>query len=103
MKGSSCRCGFKMISVRKRCPRCGKLMRPEEWPDEGRVLSHSSLGVVPNGLDKPYDLVLVGIDKGPRLLCWSPVPVKVDDPVKIEVRDGTYFCSPKQPSSHIRG
>jgi hypothetical protein len=78
-------------------------MRPEEWPDEGRVLSHASLGVVPNGLDKPYDLVLVGIDKGPKLLCWSSLPVKIEDLVKIEREDGSYFCSPVKRSSHVKG
>lgn len=103
MKGSSCRCGFKTISARKRCSRCRKLMKPEEWPDEGRVLSNARLGVVPNGLDKPYDLVLVGIDKGPKLLCWSSLPVKVEDLVKIDHEDERYFCSPKQPSSQVKG
>jgi uncharacterized OB-fold protein len=95
MKGLKCRCGFATISQRGVCPRCGKKMRQSEWPDEGRVLSFARLQTIPEGLADPYNLVLVAIEKGPKLICWTSGTLREDDPVTIVELKGKLFCSPK--------
>ena len=95
MKGSKCKCGFMTVAVKNRCPRCGKEMKPEEWPDEGVVLSYSKLGVMPQGLNVPMDLVLVEVPKGPKVICWTANKVKAGDELVIVEQDGQYFCRPK--------
>ncbi|MCU0852750.1 MAG: hypothetical protein MUC90_05810, partial [Thermoplasmata archaeon] len=96
MKGSKCRCGFATVSSRNVCPRCGRNMKAKEWPDEGYVLSFEKLQVIPEGLGEPYNLALVEIDKGPKLVCWTSKKLEVDDPVKIVEQGGKYFCSLKE-------
>lgn len=81
------------MADRPRCPRCGKLMKPSEWPDEGEVLSFTRLHAIPEGFEDPYNLVLVGVEKGPKLVCWTSGTLKEKDPVTIRERDGRYFCS----------
>jgi uncharacterized OB-fold protein len=96
MKGMKCKCGFATVSQKAKCPRCGKMMKPSEWPDEGRVLSFTPLQAVPEGLENPYNLVLVAIDeKGPKLACWTSGKLKVNDEVTVTDWEGKYICAPK--------
>ena len=95
MKGSKCRCGYATISKRSICPRCGKKMKPSEWPDEGNVLSFTRLQTVPEGLTDSYNLALVAIKKGPKLICWTSGTLKIDETVTIVEQKGKLFCSPK--------
>ncbi len=95
MKGSKCKCGFATLSVRKICPRCGGRMGPGEWGDEGRVLSFTRLEAIPQGLTDPYNMVLVGIEKGPKLVCWTSGTLKENDEVAISEVKGKYICSRK--------
>ncbi len=96
MKGMKCRCGFATVSEKAKCPRCGRIMKPAEWPDEAKVLSFSELHVVPEGTEDPYNLVLVEIGKkGPKIPCWTSGKMKENDEVTIIDRDGKYFCTPR--------
>lgn len=100
MKGSKCRCGYATTSHRSICPRCGKKMRPSEWPDEGRVLSFTRLRAIPEGLKEPYDLALVAVEHGPKLICWTSGTLNENDSVTIVEEKGNMFCSPKlEPTS----
>lgn len=93
MKGQKCRCGFATVAERPRCPRCGKLMEPSEWPDEGKVLSFTRLHAVPEGFEDPCNLVLVGVHKGPKVVCWTSGVLHEGDPVTIQENKGRYFCA----------
>lgn len=93
MDGMKCRCGFATISDKKRCPRCGKQMKPGKWPDEGTVLSFTRLQVVPEGLHDAHNLAVVEIDgKGPKLTCWTSETLKEKRRVRVRELDGKYFC-----------
>ncbi len=92
MKGCKCRCGLATVGERLRCPRCGKPMRPAEWPDHGKVLSFAMLQVVPEGLDERYNLALVGVPRGPKVVCWTRIVLREDELVRISDRDGMFFC-----------
>jgi uncharacterized OB-fold protein len=92
MKGQKCRCGFASLSEHPRCPRCGKLMTPTEWPDVGKVLSFARLHAVPEGSANPHSLALVGLNKGPKVVCWTIGILHEEDEVRIQERDGRYFC-----------
>lgn len=92
MKGSRCRCGFATLSDRRLCPRCERRMKPEEWADEGKVLSFTRLQAVPEGLQEPHDMALVQVEKGPKLVCWTTRALKENDIVRIVDADGKYMC-----------
>ena len=70
-------------------------MKPAEWPDEGKVLSFTRLHAVPEGFEDPYNLALVGVNKGPKVVCWTSGTLFEEDPVTIMQRNGLYFCSLK--------
>jgi uncharacterized OB-fold protein len=93
MKGQKCRCGFTTVADHPRCPRCGKLMKPGEWPDEGKVLSFTKLHVVPEGFENPCNLALVELHKGPKVVCWTSGILNEEDLVTIRERSGRYFCT----------
>ncbi len=95
MKGSKCRCGFATLSDRRLCPRCERRMKLEEWADEGRVLSFTRLQTVPEGLQEPHDMVLVQVEKGPKLVCGTTRALKENDEVRITEADGKYMCEPR--------
>jgi uncharacterized OB-fold protein len=95
MKGMRCRCGFATISEKALCPRCGKRMKDAEWPDEGKVLSFTRLQAIPEGLPDPYNLALVEVPKGPKLVCWTSGTLRENDAVNIVEQKGKYICSPK--------
>ncbi len=94
MKGSKCRCGFATVSIKKACPKCGRVMEEAEWPDTGHVLSFTMLQAIPEGLKEPYNLALVGIDKGPKVVCWTTATPNEGDEVTIADIGGKYYCSP---------
>jgi uncharacterized OB-fold protein len=96
MKGSKCKCGYSTVSDKRRCPKCGKEMKPAEWPDEGEVLSFSALQVIPEGLKEPYNMVLVSVKKGPKIICWVSKTLRIGDVVTVTEREGKYFCSRKE-------
>jgi uncharacterized OB-fold protein len=93
MKGQKCRCGFATVAEHPRCPRCGKLMKAAEWLDQGKVLSFTKLQAVPQGFEDPYNLALVGLHKGPKVVCWTSGTLHEEDLVTIQERNGQYFCS----------
>ena len=95
MKGSKCRCGFRTTAVRARCPRCGKPLKAVYWPNQGKVASYIKLGVVPEGHDFPMDLLLVDIEDGPRIVCWTDTLFSVDENVTFVPLEEGYICSPK--------
>lgn len=103
MKGSKCRCGFSTVSSRKVCPKCGRVMEEAEWPDDGRVLSFTRLQAVPEGLREPHNLALVGIDKGPKIVCWTTSTLNEDDEVTIADVNGKYFCNPVDLAFKLEG
>ena len=70
-------------------------MKTAEWPDEGKVLSFTRLQAIPEGLPDPYNLALVAVPKGPKLVCWTSGTLRENDPVTIFEQKGKYLCSPK--------
>jgi len=72
-------------------------MKPAEWSDEGKVLSFTRLQAVPVGFEDPYNLALVGITKGPKIVCWSSHLLDLNDRVVIQERNGRYFCTLLEP------
>lgn len=70
-------------------------MKPDEWPDEGKVLSFTRLQAIPEGLQDPYDLALVNIEDGPKIICWTSGTLKVDDEVAVTEMKGKFLCNPK--------
>lgn len=95
IEGSECKCGFKTVSKNPDCPRCGRRMSPRKFFDEGRVLSYVKLGVKPEHSDAVMDLVMVEIDKGPKLVCWSETPLKAEQRVKVVSENELLIC--RQP------
>jgi len=73
-------------------------MEEAEWPDVGLVQSFTHLQVLPEGLKEPHDLALVGIEKGPKVVCWTKSALKEGDKVTIADIGGKYFCSPVEVS-----
>ena len=70
-------------------------MKPAEWPDEGKVLSFTRLQAIPEGLPDPYNLALVAVPKGLKLVCWTSGTLRENEPVTIVEQKGRYICSPK--------
>jgi len=70
-------------------------MKPLEWPDKGKVLSFTKLQAVPERFQNKYNLVLVGLRKGPKLVCWTSGTLNVGDEVSITEMNGKYFCNLK--------
>jgi len=94
IEGSECRCGFKTISTRVSCPRCKKPMNRASFPDEGKVLSYTRLQVPPEGFNAPLDIVMVEIDTGPKLVCWTDSSLEVDQRVRVFSDQGMLRCIP---------
>jgi uncharacterized OB-fold protein len=78
-------------------------MKPSEWSDEGKVLSFTRLQAIPEGLRDPYNLALVAIKNGPKLICWTSGTLKENDSVTIVEQKGIMFCGPKgEPTSELK-
>jgi uncharacterized OB-fold protein len=78
-------------------------MKPSEWPNEGKVLSFTRLQAIPEGLKDPYNLALVAIENGPKLICWTSGTLKENDLVTIVEQKGNMFCGPKgEPTSELK-
>lgn len=60
-------------------------------------MSFTRLQAIPEGLDLPYNLALVGIHKGPKVVCWTSGTLKEDERVTVTEKDGKYFCAPWTP------
>ena len=93
-KGLKCRCGYKTVAEKLRCPKCGRQMKPADWKDKGKVLSFTYLNAIPEGFSDPYNLALVEIEDGPKMVCWTSGRLKENDIVVITQHDGKYICKP---------
>jgi uncharacterized OB-fold protein len=78
-------------------------MEEAEWPDEGQVLSFTPLKAIPEGLKDPHNLALVGISKGPKLVCWTTSELNDADRVAIAEVSGKFFCSPVDLGLKLEG
>jgi len=67
-------------------------MDQRKFFDEGKVLSYVSLKVQPEDHGEPMDLVMVEIDNGPQLVCWTNEPLKVDQRIKVYQDGGITRC-----------
>jgi len=94
MLGSICTCGFKTISIKESCPRCGRIMTRKEFPDYGKVLSYVKLGVLPEGLQTAMNLAMVEIVDGPQLPCWTTSQLSIGEYVKVFLEDESFRCEP---------
>ncbi len=104
MKGMKCRCGYASVSEKTRCPRCGRQMKAAEWPDQGKVLSFTPLQAIPEGLENPYNLVLVELDeKGPKVVCWTSGRLKEPEEVVVTELNGKLICAPKTKLKFVLG
>ncbi len=95
MRGYKCKCGFATIADRPRCPRCGKRMRLTYWPNKAKVLAYVRLGVFPKGQEFPMDLLMVEVEEGPKLACWTDLQFARGDEVTFVQLENDYICSPK--------
>jgi uncharacterized OB-fold protein len=84
------------------CPRCGKRMKAAEWPAEGRVLSFVKLGIDLDGHKRPMNLLLVGVQKGPKIVCWTDLTPAIDETVLICPSEDSYYCFPKESPARGR-
>ena len=92
IEGSECKCGYRTISVKSTCPRCGRSMEQRKFFDEGKVLSYVSLKVQPENHKEPLDLVMVEIDNGPKLVCWTDEPLKADQRIMVYLDGDIIRC-----------
>lgn len=69
-------------------------MSSVKYPDEGIVLSYTRLQIPPNGFAAPLDLVMVEIDDGPKLVCWTDTPLEIDQRVRVLTEEGLLRCRP---------
>jgi hypothetical protein len=90
-----CKCGFKTTAKRLRCPRCNKLMTLTYWPNQGTVLAHVRLGVVPVKYDFPMDLLMLEIRNGPKIVCWTDTSFSKGDEVTFVQLGDACICSPR--------
>lgn len=69
-------------------------MKAKYWPNQGKVAAYVKLGVVPCGHDFPMDLLMVDVDNGPRIVCWTDTPFSAGDSVTFVPLEEGYLCSP---------
>ena len=67
-------------------------MSPHKFFDEGKVLSFVQLSVPPVAHDKRMNMIMVEIDNGPKLICWTEEKVVADQRVRIFFEDGLPIC-----------
>lgn len=94
IEGFECKCGYKTISKNTDCPRCGRIMIPRKFFDEGKVLSFVKLGVLPENHTELMNLAMVEIDDGPKIVCWADASLKMEQRVRVFKSDGILQCSP---------
>lgn len=92
MKGFSCRCGFRTLSTKRQCPRCGKEMTEAEWGDRGRILSSARLTIKNGESPQKMRVVLVAITDGPKLVCFSEDDLAVGEEAIVTQVDGKCIC-----------
>ncbi|UCE91136.1 MAG: hypothetical protein JSV90_06865 [Methanobacteriota archaeon] len=95
MRGYKCKCGFATVADRMRCPRCGKHMKLTYWPNRGKVLAYVRLGVFPKGGEFPMDLLMIEVEDGPKLACWTDLPFSKGDDITFVQLEDNYICSPQ--------
>jgi uncharacterized OB-fold protein len=67
-------------------------MERRKFFDEGKVLSYVSLKVQPEDHKEPLDIVMVEIDNGPKLVCWTDEPLKVDQRIRVYLDGDIIRC-----------
>ena len=67
-------------------------MEQRKFFDEGKVLSYVSLKVQPENHKEPLDLVMVEIDNGPQLVCWTDEPLKADQRIMVYIDGDIIRC-----------
>jgi uncharacterized OB-fold protein len=92
IEGSECKCGYKTLSKRPECPRCGRVMSPRKFFDEGKVLSFVKLEMPPMRHDKPMNLLMVEIDNGPKVICWADDNYAPEQRVKVFYDKDLLMC-----------
>ena len=70
-------------------------MKAVYWPNQGKVAAYVRLGVVPDGHDFPVDLLMVEVEDGPKIVCWTDTPFSAGDMVTFVQLEEGYLCSPK--------
>lgn len=92
IEGFECKCGFKSMAKGPECPRCGRIMSPRKFFDEGKILSFVQLNVKVGHRDKPMNMVMVEIDNGPKLICWAEGKLSAEQRVRVFSEDGLLLC-----------
>jgi len=92
IEGFECKCGFKSIAKEPTCPRCGRTMSPHKFFDEGKILSFVHLDVPPEDYEKSMNMVMVEIDNGPQMICWTEEKYAIDQRVRVFFEDGLWRC-----------
>ena len=52
--------------------------------------------MIPEGFDSSFNMALVAVPKGPKVVCWTSGTLKVDDEVTITGMKGELLCEPKR-------
>lgn len=92
IEGSECKCGYKTLSKKPECLRCGRQMVPRKFFDEGKVLSFVKLGMPPMYHEKLLNIVMVEIDNGPKIICWTDEVMAPERRVKAFYDQDLLMC-----------
>ncbi len=104
IEGSHCRsCKRTFVPKRDRCPICHQESTSIQIPAFGRVLSHTTLLVPPDGVSGPLNILLVQL-KGVKIISYaaSPGAMKTGRYVIIEEKEGFNYARAAKLSEIIR-
>lgn len=83
LMGTSCKdCGYTSFPPRADCPEClSGSFEFREYSGKGTVYTYTTITAAPTGFDDmaPYTVVVVDLDEGGRLLCWTGETIPQDE------------------------
>ena len=83
LMGTSCKgCGYTSFPPRADCPEClSGDFEFREYTGKGTVYTFTTIEAAPTGFDDmaPYTVVVVDLDEGGRLLCWTGETLPQDE------------------------
>jgi len=92
IQASKCaNCGKSVVPPRATCPFCkpGKGAVSQQMVEaRGKVLSFTTMELVPEGFTAPRTVAIVELECGARVMCLCAREPKMDETVQLEERDG---------------
>ena len=84
-------CGKTVVPPRSSCPFCtpGKgAVSQQKVEARGKVLSFTTMELVPEGFTAPRTVAIVELECGARVMCLCAREPKMDETVQLEEREG---------------